>query len=49
MHLFKRQKKISDFFAAFVKSSSNLEHFEKKKIHIAYLFIKIEKAKEVVS
>ena len=49
MHLFKRQKKISDFFAAFVKSSSNLEHFEKKKSLIAYVFLKLETAKEVVS
>ena len=30
MHLFKRRKKISEFFAAFVKSTSNFEHFEKK-------------------
>ena len=30
MHLFKRRKKISEFIAAFVKSTSNFEIFEKK-------------------
>ena len=30
MHLSKKQKNFSEFFAAFLKSSLNFEHFQKK-------------------
>ena len=35
--------------SGFLKSASNVEHFEKKMTFIAYIFPKLETVKEVVS
>ena len=41
MQLFKEPKSFSPFFTAFLKSTFNFEHFEKKKTSlIAYVFSK---------
>ena len=37
------------FFAGYLKSTSNFEHFEKKMTHIGYVFSKLETAKDKVS
>ena len=37
-----------NFFAAFVKSISNFEHFEKKMTFIAYVFPKLGNVKNLV-
>ena len=40
---------FSQFFLAFLKFISNFEHFGKMMILIAYVFLKLETAKEMVS
>ena len=47
MHLSEKQKSFSQFFCAFFKSSSNFEHFQKKMTLIAYVFPKLQTAKDV--
>ena len=40
MQLSKKQKALCEIFALFLKSTSNFEHFLKKKTLIAYVFPK---------
>ena len=42
MHLSKKQKIFSQFFAAFFESALNFEHFQKKMTLIAYVFPKLK-------
>ena len=42
-------KRFSEFFVAYLKSKSNVEHVEKKMSLIGYVFSKLETAKDVVS
>ena len=49
MQFSKKQKVFSKEFATFLKSASSFEHCEKKISLIAYLFPKLETAKNVVS
>ena len=46
MQLSKNQK---CFFALFLKSASNFQHLEEKMSLIAYVFAKLESAKDMVS
>ena len=39
----------SEFFVAYLKSKSNVEHVEKKMSLIGYVFSKLETAKDVAS
>ena len=48
IHLSEKQKSFSDFFSAFLKSTLNCEHFEKKMILIADVFPKLPFPKEVI-
>ena len=48
MHLSEKEKKFSEYFFAFLKSTSNFEHFQKKMTHIAYEFPKLGTPKNVV-
>ena len=41
MQSFKKRKKFSECFFAFLKFRSNFEHFEKKMSLIAYVFPKL--------
>ena len=41
MQLSKKQKTFSEFFSAFLKSKSNVEHFEKKVTCIANVFLNL--------
>ena len=41
MHLSQKQKIFSGFFSAFFKSALYFEHFQKKRIFIAYVFPKV--------
>ena len=43
--LSKKQQTFSDFFASFLKFTSNVEYFEKKMTVIAYVFRKLLTAK----
>ena len=47
MQLSRKQKTFSEFFCAFLKSSSNFEHFEKKMTLIADVFPKLRTRKNV--
>ena len=50
MQLYKKQQIFSKFFALYLKSTSNFEDFEKKKMTlIGSVFSKLETAKEMVS
>ena len=50
MQLYKKQQIFSKFFALYLKSTSNFEDFEKKKMTlIGTVFSKLETAKEMVS
>ena len=42
MHLSKKQKIFSGFFAAFFEYALNFEHFQKKITLIAYVFPKLK-------
>ena len=48
MHLCKKQKIFSQFFSAFSQSALNFEHFQKKRLFIAYVFPKLPKSKNVL-
>ena len=48
MHLCKKQKIFSQFFFAFSESVLNFEHFQKKRIFIAYVFPKVPTTKNVL-
>ena len=48
MHLCKKQKIFSQFFSAFSESALNFEHFQKKRIFIAYVFPKVPTTKSVL-
>ena len=48
MTLWKKQKKFSEFFRAFFKSTSNFKHFQRKMTLIAYVFPKLQTPKDVV-
>ena len=43
-----RKETYSALFASFLKSTSNFEHFEKEMTLIAYVFLKLQTAKDVV-
>ena len=49
LSLSKKEKDFSEFFAAYLKTKSNFEHFEKKMTLIGYVFLKLETEKDVVS
>ena len=48
MHLCKEQKIFFQFFSAFFKSALNFEHFQKKRMFIAYVFLKLPTTKNVL-
>ena len=48
MHLWKKQNIFSQFFSAFSESALNFEHFQKKRIFIAYVFPKVPTTKNVL-
>ena len=47
MHLCKKQKIFSEFFSGFFESALNFEHFQKKRMFIAYVFPKLPTTKNV--
>ena len=48
IHLSKKEKVFSKFFAAFCKAALNFEHFQKKMTLIAYVFPKLPTTKKVL-
>ena len=48
MHLCKKQKIFSQFFSAFSESALNFDHFQKKRMFIAYVFPKLPTTKNVL-
>ena len=48
MHLSQKQKIFSAFFAAFLESALNFEHFEKERTFIAYVFPKLATTKNLL-
>ena len=48
-HLCKKQKIFSEFFSAFFESALNFEHFQKKRMFIAYVFPKLPTTKNVLT
>ena len=48
MHLCKKQKIFPQFFSAFFESALNFEHFQKKRMFIAYVFSKLPTTKNVL-
>ena len=48
MHLSQKQKIFSRFFAEFFESPLNFEHFQKKRMFIAYVFPKLPTTKNVL-
>ena len=46
--LSQKQKTLSDFFSAFLKSTLNFEHFQKKVTLIADVFPKLPSPKKVI-
>ena len=46
--LSQKQKTLSDFFSAFLKSTLNFEHFQKKMTLIADVFPKLPSPKKVI-
>ena len=48
MQLCQKRKTFSDFFSAFSKSRLNFEHFQTNMTLIAYIFRKLQTAKDVV-
>ena len=48
MHLSQKEKIFSQFFSAFSESALNFEHFQKKRIFIAYVFPKVPTTKKVL-
>ena len=49
MHLCKKQKIFSGFFSAFFESALNFEHFQKKRMFIAYVYPKLPSTKNVLT
>ena len=47
-YLCKKQKIFSQFFSAFSESALIFEHFQKKRIFIAYVFPKVPTTKNVL-
>ena len=45
MQLSWKQKNLSQFISPFLKSSSDVEHFEKKKANIDFVFLKLQSLK----
>ena len=48
MHLSQKQKIFSEFSSAFFESALNFEHFQKKRMFIAYVFLKLPTTKNVL-
>ena len=48
MHLSQKQKIFSQFLSAFSEPALNFEHFQKKRIFIAYVFPKVTTTKNVL-
>ena len=48
MHLSQKQKIVAQFFAEFLESALNFEHFQKKMTFIAYVFPKLPTTKNVL-
>ena len=48
MHLSQKQKIFSGFFSAFFESALNFEHFKKKRMFIAYVFLKLPTTKNLL-
>ena len=48
MHLSQKQKIFSHFFSAFSESALNIEHFQAKRMFIAYVFPKLPTTKNVL-
>ena len=48
MHLSQKQKIFCEFFGAFFESELNLEHFQKKRTLIAYVFPELPTKKNVL-
>ena len=48
MHLSQKQKIFSQYISAFFESALNFEHFQKKRMFIAYVFPKIPTTKNVL-
>ena len=48
MHLSRKQKIFSQFFSEFFESALNLEHFQKKRTFIAYVFPKLPTTKNLL-
>ena len=47
MHLSQKQKIFFEFFSAFSESALYFEHFQKKRILVAYVFPKVPTTKNV--
>ena len=48
MHLCKKQKIFSEFFSPVFESALNFEHFQKKRMFIAYVFPKLPTTKNLL-
>ena len=48
IHFSQKQKIISKSFSAFFESTLNFEHFQKKRMFIAYVFPKLPTTKNVL-
>ena len=48
MHLSQKEKIFSRFFSAFFESALNSEHFQKKRMFIAYIFPKLQTTKNLL-
>ena len=48
MHLCKKEKIFSQFFSRLFKSALNFELFQKKRMFIAYVFLKLPTTKNVL-
>ena len=49
MHLSRKQNIFSQLFSAFLKSTLNFEHFQKKVTPMAYIFLKLPPPKDALS
>ena len=48
MHLSQKEKIFSRFFSPFFESALNSEHFQKKIMFIAYIFLKLPTTKNLL-
>ena len=48
IQLSQKQKTVSEFFSAFLKSTLNFEHFQKKLTLIADVFLKLPSPKKII-